>query len=75
MWTLKENEVAYPWDDEIMAEVRQRKAELVESYGTVDALHKHFAEERIIMEKEGFKFADPDEVRERNFRRQMGESR
>jgi hypothetical protein len=46
MWTLKENEVAYPWDDEIMAEVRQWKAEIIEQYGSIpETLHQHYVED------------------------------
>jgi hypothetical protein len=68
------NDVAYPWDDEIMVEVRQRKAQLLEIYGGIEGLHKHMDEERPLMEKEGWKFVDIDELRKKNYCRQMAES-
>jgi hypothetical protein len=61
--------------DEIMEGVMQRKAELNELYPTFEALHKHLEEERPRLEKEGWKFIDPVEFRELNFRRQLAESR
>jgi hypothetical protein len=55
------NEYPYPWDDEIMAEVRQNKARLFEMYGGVKGLHKHMDEERPRLEKEGWKFISAEE--------------
>jgi hypothetical protein len=55
------NEYSYPWDDEIMAEVRQNKARLFEMYGGVEGLHKHMDEERPRLEKEGWKFISAGE--------------
>jgi hypothetical protein len=60
------------YHDEIMEDVRQRKAQLLKMYGGIEGLHKHQDEERPLLEKEGWKFLDPNEVRERNFRRQAG---
>ena len=56
------NEYAYPWDDEIMAEVRQNKAHLLEKYGGIEGLHKHMEEDRPRLEKEGWRFLAPEEV-------------
>jgi hypothetical protein len=67
------NTNAYPWDDEVMAEVRERKAQLLEMYGGIEGLHRHMDEERPLLEKEGWKFLDPTEFREKNLRRQMVE--
>jgi hypothetical protein len=65
------NKYAYPWDDEIMAEVRERKARVLKKYGGIEGLHKHMEEERPRLEKEGWKFVDPDEVYKQNLRRQI----
>jgi hypothetical protein len=40
------NKYAYPWDDEIMAECRQRKAELLEEHGVSEGLSKYLDERR-----------------------------
>jgi hypothetical protein len=64
----------YPWDDEVMREVRQRKAAIIDKYGkTPEMLHQHFVEVEAEMQKKGFKIIDSDEFRKRNFRRQMTE--
>jgi hypothetical protein len=63
----------YPWDDEIMVEVRERKAHVLKKYGGIDGLHKHIKEEHPRLIKEGWVFADSDEVREKNLRRQLAE--
>jgi hypothetical protein len=64
----------YPWDDEIMVEVRERKARVLKKYGGLDGLRKHMEEERPRLIKEGWVFADSDEVREKNLQRQLAES-
>jgi hypothetical protein len=50
------------FEDEIVAEVRRHRTELFEQYGTVEAYHKHLEEERPRLEREGWKFADIDEM-------------
>jgi hypothetical protein len=65
--------IIYPWDDEIMADCRRRKAQLIEMYGGIEGLHKHMDEERPRLEKDGWNFVDADEFRERNRRRHIAE--
>jgi hypothetical protein len=55
------NKYAYTWDDEIMAECRQRKAELLEEYGGWDGYLKHQEEDRPRLEAEGWHFVTPEE--------------
>jgi hypothetical protein len=62
------------YHDEIMEDVRQRKAEINREYPTFEALHAHIAEEEVRLKSEGWKFVDIDELRARNYRRQMTES-
>jgi hypothetical protein len=50
--------------DDIIAEVRRNKAELLEKYGGIDGLHKHMDEERPRLEKEGWHFATDEEIAE-----------
>jgi hypothetical protein len=50
--------------DEIIAEVRKNRAELLEKYGGIDGLHKHMDEERPRLEKEGWHFVTDEELAE-----------
>jgi hypothetical protein len=50
------------FEDEIVAEVRRHRAELLEEYGTIEAYHKHLEEDRPRLEREGWKFVDIDEM-------------
>jgi hypothetical protein len=58
------NEYAYPWDDEIMAECRARKAQVIEDYGGVEGYYKHLAEDdtRSRLEAEGWKFVSSTDL-------------
>lgn len=56
------NQNLYPWDDEIMAEVRQNKANLLARYGGIDGLLRHLDDERPNLELEGWKFVDTTEI-------------
>ncbi|MDR0868437.1 MAG: hypothetical protein LBP75_08215 [Planctomycetota bacterium] len=51
--------------DEIVEEVRRHRAELLEEYGGIEGYHKHLDEQRPRLEKEGWKFVTPEEVRAR----------
>jgi hypothetical protein len=55
------NKYAYPWDDEIMAECRQRKAELLEEHGGSEGLSKYLDERRPYWEAQGWHFVTPEE--------------
>ncbi|GHS93019.1 hypothetical protein FACS1894139_10840 [Planctomycetales bacterium] len=48
--------------DPILAEVRRRKEQLCTMYGGIEGLHRHMDEERPLLEKQGWKFADADEL-------------
>jgi hypothetical protein len=48
--------------DPIIAEVRQNRKNLLEMYGGIEGLHKHQDEERPELEKEGWRFATPEEI-------------
>jgi hypothetical protein len=50
------------FEDEIVAEVRKHRAELLEDYGGIEGLRKHFEEERPRLEREGWQFVDIDEM-------------
>jgi hypothetical protein len=63
----------YPWDDEIMKEVRERKAHVLEKFGGWDGLNRHIDAERPQREKEGWKYANVEDVRKQNIHRQMTE--
>jgi hypothetical protein len=62
------------YHDEIMEDVMQRKAELLEMHGGIEGLHKNMDADRLRLEREGWKFIDPVEFREQNFRRQLAEN-
>jgi hypothetical protein len=49
-------------DDPIMAEVRARKAHVLEMYGGIEGLHKHMDEDRPRLEREGWKFVSPEKL-------------
>jgi hypothetical protein len=51
--------------DEIVAEVRQNRAKLLEMYGGIEGLQKHMDEERPRLEKEGWKFISAEEFGKR----------
>jgi hypothetical protein len=55
------NKYAYPWEDEIMEECRQRKAELLERYGGWEGYCKHLDETRPYWEAQGWHFETPEE--------------
>jgi hypothetical protein len=57
--------------DEIMEDVRRRKADICTEYPTFETLDKHFSEVESRMRNEGWTFIDPVEFREQNRRRQM----
>jgi hypothetical protein len=59
------NKYAYPYDDEIMAECRQRKAELRERYVDDEGYNKHLDEMRPYWEARGWHFETPEERAER----------
>jgi hypothetical protein len=55
------NKYAYPWDDEIMAECRQRKAELRERYVDDEGYSKHLDEMRPYWESQGWHYETDEE--------------
>jgi hypothetical protein len=48
--------------DNILAEVRKNKEEVLKKYGGIDGLHKHMDEDRPRLEKEGWHFATDEEL-------------
>jgi hypothetical protein len=50
------------FEDEIVTEVRNHRAELLKKYGTIEAYNKHLREDRPRLEREGWRFADIDEL-------------
>jgi hypothetical protein len=54
------------YQDEIVAEIRQNRAELLKIYSGIEGLHKHMDEERPRLEKEGWKFISAEEFGKRN---------
>jgi hypothetical protein len=55
------NKYAYPWEDEIMEECRQRKAELLEKYGGWEGYSKHLDGMRPYFEAQGWHYETPEE--------------
>ena len=51
--------------DPIIAEVRERRAQLIEKYGGWEGYEKHLDEERPRLEKEGWHFETAEEFAER----------
>lgn len=49
------------YHDDIVTEVRKKRALLLEMYGGIEGLHKHMDEERPRLEKEGWQFISPEE--------------
>ncbi|GHS90250.1 hypothetical protein FACS1894139_08230 [Planctomycetales bacterium] len=62
---------AETFEDFIRA-IRRNKAALLEEHGGLDGLRKYQAEERPLLEAQGWKFVSPEEVAARNNRRQVG---
>jgi hypothetical protein len=54
------------FEDEVMVEVRERKAHVAEKYGGWEGLMKHMDEDRPRLEKAGWKFVTVEEVRRRS---------
>jgi hypothetical protein len=50
------------YHDEIVDEVRQNRAKLLEMYGGIEGLNRHMEAERPCLEKEGWHFATPEEL-------------
>jgi hypothetical protein len=59
------------YHDEIVEEVRQNRAKLLEQYGGIEGLHKYMDEERPRLEKEGWKFISAEKFGNRNGSRQI----
>jgi hypothetical protein len=50
------------YKDEIVAEVRQHRQELLEEYGGIDGYLRHQEVDRSRLEKEGWIFITPEEI-------------
>ena len=50
-------------DHDPIAEVRRNREMLLEKHGGVEGLRKHMAEQRPLLEKQGWTFVTPEEVR------------
>ena len=50
-------------DHDPVAEVRRIRENLLEKHGGIEGLHRHMDEQRPILEKQGWKFVTPEEVR------------
>jgi hypothetical protein len=50
------------FNDYITAEVRHNREQLLESYGGLEGLRKHQAEERQQLEQQGWHFETPEET-------------
>jgi hypothetical protein len=51
------------YKDEIVEEVRRNREELLQEYGGVNGYLKHLTDEQLRLEKEGWVFVTPEEVR------------
>jgi hypothetical protein len=63
----------YPWDDEIMAECRQRQAHVIQKYGGWKGLNQHLDDLKYVLEKDGWKYADQNKLYIKNLHRQISE--
>ncbi|MCL2411867.1 MAG: hypothetical protein FWC97_09525 [Treponema sp.] len=61
------------YKDEIITEVRENKAKLIEMYGGYSGFLKHLDEERPRLEEAGWEILNIEEVRTKNMRRQLRE--
>jgi hypothetical protein len=60
-------EQIHGWENFIL-DVRRRKAQLLETYGGLEGLQKHMAEERPNLEKDGWRFETLEESQARKMR-------
>ncbi|MDR2490203.1 MAG: hypothetical protein LBD20_02240 [Spirochaetaceae bacterium] len=51
--------------DKVLEEVRRNRENLLNVYGGIDGFHEYMRQERPRLEKDGWKFINPDELRER----------
>jgi hypothetical protein len=50
------------FEDDIVAEVRRHRSELLEEYGGIEAYLKHIEMDRPRLEREGWRFAGREEI-------------
>jgi hypothetical protein len=50
------------YKDEVVAEVRRHREELLEEYGGIEGLRKHQKAERPLLEQQGWFFVEPPPV-------------
>jgi hypothetical protein len=50
------------FEDEIVAEVRKHRTELLEEYGGIEGYLKHLEADRPRLEREGWQFVNMDEL-------------
>jgi hypothetical protein len=50
------------FEDEIVAEVRKHRAELLEEYGGIEGYLKHIKADRPRLEREGWQFVDISDI-------------
>jgi hypothetical protein len=55
------------FEDEIVAEVRRRRSELLEEYGGIEGYLKHIETDRLRLEREGWRFADIGEILKKKY--------
>ena len=62
------------YEDEIMKDLRDRQAALLEMYGGIEGLHRHMDEELPLLIKQGCKVVSAEEVAARNDRQRQAEA-
>ena len=55
------------FEDEIVAEVRKHRAELLEEYGGIEGYLKHLEADRPRLEREGWQFVDIGELLQQKY--------
>jgi hypothetical protein len=53
-------------ENNLIAEVRNNREQLLVKYGGIDGLHRHMDAERPNLEKQGWQFVSVEEVLEKN---------
>jgi hypothetical protein len=67
--TEHNDETVVVFKHDILSEVYQRKAHVIEKFGGFDGFMKHLDENRPQLIAEGWQFINPEELQERNLKR------
>jgi hypothetical protein len=63
------------YEDEIVVEVRKHRAELLEEFGGIEGYLDHIEADRLRLEREGWQFADMNEIHQKQLAEQNGDGK